>query len=202
VSRSQLHRPTRPVRLAGIFTAVARACLTAVAALIAVGVVAPALAAPASEYQVKAVFLYNFSQFVEWPPAAFAGPDSPVVIAVLGHNPFGTDLEAAVSGERVGTRPLVVRHYNDVSEVSNCQILFIDKSEAAKLTAIATALRGRNVLTVSDVDDAAKRGIVIQFVTESSRIRLRINVTAARAGGLTISSKLLRPAEIIDTGTT
>jgi hypothetical protein len=163
---------------------------------------APAAGAPASEYQVKAVFLFNFTQFVSWPPEAFPQPDAPLVIAVLGHDRFGQDLDATVSGERAGNRPLVVRRYRSVSEVKDCQILFIDRSEAAKLPEITAALRGRPILTVSDADDAANRGVIMQFITDDNRIRLRVNVSVARNGGLTISSKLLRPAQIVDAGGT
>ena len=69
---------------------------------------APALPAP-SEYQVKAVFLYNFSRFVEWPASAFAGPDAPFVVGVFGHDPFGADLDEIVRGETAAGRPLIVR---------------------------------------------------------------------------------------------
>jgi hypothetical protein len=86
--------------------------------------------------------------------------------------------------------------------VKQCQLLCSDRSEAAKLSAIAAALRGRSILTVSDADDAANRGVIIQFVNEGNHIRLRINVGVARADGLTISSKLLRPAQLIDAGGT
>jgi hypothetical protein len=154
----------------------------------------------ASENQVKAVFLFNFSQFVSWPTEAFARPESPLVIAVLGVDQFGENLDAAVRGERVGDRPLEVRRYHSVEEIKDCQILFINRSETARLPEIVAALRGRRILTVSDADDAAKLGVIIQFVTENSRIRLRINPSAARADGLTISSKLLRPAQIVESG--
>src|SRR5580704_1189802 len=79
--------------------------------------------APASEYQVKAVFLFNFSQFVSWPAGTFGRSDSPIVIAVLGRDPFGADLDAVVNGEHVGERALVVRRYQDVSEIKDCHIL-------------------------------------------------------------------------------
>jgi uncharacterized protein DUF4154 len=163
---------------------------------------AEALGAPVSESQVKAIFLFNFTQFVSWPADAFSRPEAPLVIAVLGADPFGEDLDAAVRGERAGGRPLVVRRYRTVAEVKDCQILFIDRSEAAKLPDIVAALRGRRILTVSDAEDAAKRGVIIQFVMESNRIRLRINAAVAQADGLTISSKLLRPAQIVDSGGT
>jgi hypothetical protein len=155
------------------------------------------LAAGVSEYQVKAVFLFNFSQFVSWPPAAFGRGDSPLVIAVLGHDPFGADLDAVVNGEHVGERPLMVRRYNDVSEIKDCHILFIDRSEARQLPAIVQALRGRSILTVSDIEDATRSGVMIDLIKDSDRIRLRINVAATREGGLTLSSKLLRPAQIV-----
>ena len=164
------------------------------------GLCANAAPTTVSEDQVKAVFLFNFSQFVSWPAEAFARPEAPLVIAVLGVDPFGENLDAAVRGEHVGDRPLEVRRYRSLADIKDCQILFINRSETARLPEIVAALRGRNILTVSDADDAAKLGVIIQFVTENNRIRLRINASAARADGLTISSKLLRPAQIVGTG--
>jgi len=158
------------------------------------------LAAAASEYRVKAVFLFNFSQFVSWPAAAFDTSNAPVVIAVLGRDPFDGDLDEVIHGEHVGERPLIVRRYREVSDVKDCHILFIGRSEASQLHDIVTALHGRSILTVSDIDDAARNGVMIDLVKESDHIRLRINVTAARAAGLTLSSKLLRPAQIIGPG--
>ena len=150
-----------------------------------------------TENQVQAVFLYNFSRFVEWPAQAFAAPNDPFVIGILGSDPFGARLDEAVRNEQINGHPLTVRRFHSAAEVENCQILFIDRSEIARLGQILTALDHHNTLTVSQADGAAQRGVMIQFATENSRIRLRINVEAARASGLTISSKLLRPADIV-----
>ncbi|HTC37348.1 MAG TPA: YfiR family protein [Steroidobacteraceae bacterium] len=152
-----------------------------------------------TENQVQAVFLYNFSRFVEWPPQAFAAPGDPFVIGIVGSDPFGARLDEAVHNEQINGHALTVRRYRNLSDVDNCQILFIDRSEIGRLGQILTALDHHSTLTVSQADGAAQRGVMIQFATENSRIRLRINVDAARAAGLTISSKLLRPAEIIGT---
>lgn len=156
-----------------------------------------AFASPTPEYQVKAAFLFNFSQFVSWPPQAFSSASAPIVIAVLGQDPFGADLDTIVRGERVGEHPLIVRRYHDLSEVDGCQILFIDRSEAAQLPQILQSLRGRNILTVSDIDGSAQSGVMIDLVTQSNHIRMQVNIAAARASGLTISSQLLRPAQIV-----
>jgi YfiR/HmsC-like len=152
-----------------------------------------------TETQVQAVFLYNFSRFVEWPAQAFAAPNDPFVIGILGSDPFGARLDEAVRNEEVNGHPLTVHRFRNVAEVDNCQILFVDRSETARLGEILAALDHRSTLTVSQADGAAQRGVMIQFATENNRIRLRINVASARASGLTISSKLLRPAEIVAT---
>jgi hypothetical protein len=152
-----------------------------------------------TESQVEAVFVFNFSRFVEWPPEVFAAPTDPFVIGILGTDPFGARLDEAVRGEVINGRPLIVRRFRNIADVGNCQILFIDRSETDRLQQILAALDHRSTLTVSEVDGASQRGIMIQFATENHRIRLRINVESARAAGLTISSKLLRPAEIVAT---
>jgi len=150
-----------------------------------------------SEYEVKAVFLFNFAQFVEWPAAAFADARSPFVIGVLGKDPFGPQLDTVVRGETVGHRSLVIERYRDVGELHNCNILFIARTELAQLPHILEVLKGRSVLTVTDAEYGDPAGVMIQLVNRSNRIKLRIDVGAARAGSLVISSKLLRPAEIV-----
>ncbi len=150
-----------------------------------------------TEYQVKAVFLFNFSRFVEWPPQAFSAPDEPFIIGILGDNPFGTRLDEAVRGEKIEQHPLLVRHFENIADIGNCHILYIGGSESGRLREILAALNRRTALTVADFDGAAERGVAIQFVTENNRVRLRIDPEAAHAAGLTISSKLLRPAEIV-----
>ena len=152
-----------------------------------------------TEVEVQAVFLYNFSRFVEWPAQTFSAPGDPFVIGILGSDPFGARLDEAVRNEQINGHPLTVRRFRTVAEVNNCQILFVDRSEITRLGQILAALDHRSTLTVSQADGTAQRGVMIQFATENNRIRLRINVESARASGLTISSKLLRPAEIVGT---
>jgi hypothetical protein len=168
-----------------------------VALLLLRGPTLAAQAVRASEYQVKAVFLFNFAQFVDWPVEAFADSGSPVAICVLGADPFGDFLDQTVRDERVGGRALQVRRYHSVDEINACHIVFISRSEGVPPADILAGLKRRPILTVSDMDGFAERGGIIAFVTDRQRIRLKINVLAAEAAHLTISSKLLRVAEII-----
>jgi hypothetical protein len=151
----------------------------------------------AHEYQLKAVFLFYFSQFVDWPPTAFTSPQAPLIIGILGDDPFGNLLDEAVRGERVNNRAISVRRFRSIEDVADCHILFIALSAPGQIEEALTKLKGRSILTVSDSDNFSHLGGMIRFVTENNKIRLKINLGAARAAGLTISSKLLRPAEII-----
>jgi uncharacterized protein DUF4154 len=147
------------------------------------------------EYDLKAVFLYNFTQFVEWPPEAFPNDSAPIVIGVLGTDRFGKSLEETVRNEVVRNRKLEVVHYSRVEEIKTCHILFVSQSEAKRLDQILTGLKDKNILTVGETEEFTQRGGVIGFSTEKNKIRLRINLAAAREAHLTISSKLLRVAE-------
>ena len=153
----------------------------------------------ASEYQVKAVFLFNFAQFVDWPTVPAQDPRTPLLIGILGDDPFGAFLDETVRGEHLGLRPFEVHRYRELTDIEGCNILFISRSENERVGQILAALHNRTILTVSDGEDFAKRGGMIQFVNDKNRIRLRINLEAAQAANVTISSKLLRVAEIVRT---
>jgi hypothetical protein len=173
-----------------------------VAVLLALGAAPARAQAPAAptEYQVKAVFLFNFSQFVDWPAASFADARAPLVIGVLGSDPFGATLDEIVRGETVNGRPLAVRRYESVEQIDACHILYIGRSHDKQLEPVIAALKERNVLTVGDFDGFGRRGGIIRFMTVGNKIRLRVNLAAAQNAKLTISSKLLRPAQIIAPG--
>jgi len=156
-----------------------------------------AVAQPA-EYQVKAVFLFNFTQFVSWPAESLPDPQQPFVIGVLGHDPFGRALDDAVRGEQVAGRRLVIERFRTRADLKPCQILFIDRSASADADAVLRDLEHTGTLTVTDFDVATSPDVIIRFFTENQRIRLRINVDSARTAGLTISSKLLRPSQVVD----
>ena len=151
------------------------------------------------EYPLKAVFLFNFAQFTGWPTNAFEKADSPLVIGVLGDDPFGALLDDAVRGEIVNGRKFVVERYRRVEDIQTCHILFISQSEARRLDKIVSALKAKPVLTVSEIADSASNGVCVRFMTENNKIHLRINMDSLQAARLTVSSKLLRVAELVTT---
>ena len=185
-----------------LLTPASRVTVGAVCALaLFLGKIFPANAAVSEmsrEYQIKAVLLFNLTRFVDWPSEAFATPGSPIVIGILGRDPFGARLDKAVEAEVVNGRKVVVQRYENLAAMKPCQILFISSSERARVKEVISALKGRPILTVGDFEDFVKQsGGMIRFYTnEQNKIRLRINLEAARADGLSISARLLQVAEV------
>ena len=182
--------------------------VTGLAWVVVVAALAPPLAgaratartAVAQEYDLKAAFLFNFAQFVDWPVDAFAEASSPITIGILGADPFGARLDSLVAGETVKNRRLVVRRYRSIDQIDDCQILFVAAPEAGQMSQIVKALANRSVLTVGETKDFTTRSGVVGFELSQRRVRLRINLDAATAARLTISSKLLRQAQIVASG--
>jgi hypothetical protein len=149
------------------------------------------------EYQVKAFFLYNFARYVEWSPQNFKAANDPIVICILGQNPFGSALEQATTGNAIAGRPVVVREIQNILPPCNCHILFVNSSERKHFRAIAACLKGSGVLTVGETPGFTGDGGVINFKLRDGKVRFDINVDAAGREGLHISSKLLSLAQIV-----
>jgi hypothetical protein len=143
------------------------------------------------EYDLKAAFLFNFAHFVEWPSAAFEDANTPIVIGVLGDDPFGPVLDKMVEGETIQNRRLIIKRSHQVEDLKNCQVLFISKSEKDRMDEILSQLNPAAVLTVSEVESFARRGGIINFYIADKKVRFEINPQAAKRNGLKISAQLL-----------
>lgn len=148
------------------------------------------------EYQLKAVFLFNFTQFVEWAPTSFATDQSPLIIGIVGEDPFGTYLSDVISGEKVNGHPIMIQHYSNYEDIKTCHIVFITNNENNKIEQITTSLKKYNILTVSDAPNFLVQGGMIRFFIKNNKMQFQINLDAARESNLLISSKLLRLADI------
>ncbi|MET0984896.1 MAG: YfiR family protein, partial [Steroidobacteraceae bacterium] len=132
-----------------------------------------------NEYQLKAAFLFNFLQFVDWPASAFAGPETALSICVLGPDPFGADLDTIIAGEHIGGREVQVQRFAQIDSVDGCHLLFVNLRSQPQLRRALERLKGQPTLTVGDTTPFANLGGMIEFVTQDDRIRLRVNLRAA-----------------------
>ncbi len=163
----------------------------------------PAVAqgAKPTEYQVKAAYLSNLGRFVEsWGPHSRPSADEPFAICVLGQDPFGPSLDAAIRDENIEGAPLVAKRITNTQDAQGCRVLFISSSEENRLSAVLAALGDSPVLTVADLPDFSRRGGMIQFVLDGNRVRFDISVSVATKSGLTLSSELLKVARVVRRG--
>jgi len=147
-------------------------------------------------YQIKAAYVFNFTQFIEWPASAFTQEEEPLVIGILGKDPFDSYLEQLVAGEKVIAHPILVKRFNSIAEVSS-HILFINEEDPKVLNEILASLKGRSILTISDTPGFIQQGGMIRFITVNKKIQFQINPDALKEVDLTISSKVLRLAQIV-----
>lgn len=148
------------------------------------------------EYQLKAVFIFNFSQFVEWPESALPSDVSPFVIGILGENPFNNYLEQIVSGEKINNHPIVIQRYTKTEDIKTCHILFINLADARKQEQALALLKERRILTISESNNFLQSGGMVRLFTKDNKIKFQVNVEATNAANLLVSSKLLRLADI------
>ena len=149
-----------------------------------------------SEYALKAVFLYNFCRFIEWPKSAFSSPNEPIIIGIVGDDPFGALLDEAIQGESQHGRSIRIEHYRKPEAIGHCHLLFVGRSEAIRLDAILAAVSGKSIVTVGETDAFLDRGGMIALTSERNHVRVHLNPEMLRAARLDVSSKLLRIAEI------
>jgi hypothetical protein len=148
--------------------------------------------AQADEYAAKAAFIYNVALFTSLPNA-----NGMVRLCVLGRDPFGGVL-AALDGKALGNAQLTIGHPRSRSEaLLQCHILFISASEADDLPALADSAKAAGVLTIADVEGAARKGVILELCVVERRIAFEFNGTAARGAGITLSSKVLRLARAV-----
>ena len=149
----------------------------------------------ASEYQLKAAFVYNFTKFIDWPGESVRSLT--FQICVLGQNPFGSELTQLTDGKVIEGHPVQVLIVTNYHLVRSCQVVFISASEDAHLKQILSGLRGRSVLTVGDSPGFVDAGGMIELLVEDERMRFEVNLHAANEARLKISAKLLSLAKAV-----
>jgi len=150
--------------------------------------------APPTEYQVKAVFVYNFAKFIQWPAKAFADGDGAFVVGVVGADPFGDLLANTLRDQAVGAHPMQLRRFAPGEDFTQCHVLFIGRSEQPRIKSIIEATSSVPVLTVSEGEGFPDESGIINFSVVDATVRFDINNLAALRSRLTVSSKLLKLA--------
>lgn len=156
-----------------------------------------AQAGDAAQNQVKALFLYNFANFVEWPDTAFSTKSSPLRLCLYGNVPFGGFLDA-VNGTLIGDRKLEVVRATEKEDIENgCHILYVGLDKKIELPTFFKDINYQYVLSVGERADFVNKGGIINIVRTTDQVNFDINISNALNNGLWVSSDLLSLAREI-----
>jgi len=161
------------------------------------GVLRPGAGAEAtgfSEFEIKAAWLFNFARFVEWPTNSFTNHSSPLIVGVVGKDPFGKELDKAFVGRTVRSRPFLLRRNVSEADLATCHLVYVCSSERRKLRELLEKARGAAVLTVGEGEEFLDQGGIISFVIKDNAVRFGINVRPAQQAGLKLDANLLKVA--------
>ena len=159
------------------------------------GWVSNALGELSHEYEIKIAFIYNIAKYVEWPNDSFKHKDDPLVLVILGDNPFTNHLDK-ISGKPVHNRQLLIREITDKQEIPPCHILYISNSEKNNAKKIISKLADQPILTIAAQKHFINAGGMINLIKQKNKIRFIINPQRAKNSGLSISSRLLKLANV------
>lgn len=165
--------------------------------LAVVGLCACPKAFAVTEYDLKATFLASVLQFVKWPAASFPDAGAPFELGILGTDPFGAAVEAAVRGLVISGHSVVVKRARAAGALAGCEAVFICPSEAGRLASILGAFEGSSTLTVSDISKSAQGGVMVELPLDGAKVVIEINAAEAAQARLKLSSKLLKLARKI-----
>jgi hypothetical protein len=149
------------------------------------------------ESNLKAEFLYNLTQFIDWPASAYSSPEAPFIVGVLAEEFLQSAISKTVLGLKVKGHPIVVEKYPTTKDIKNCHLLFISNTQLEEIKENLPPLPTKNVLTVSDMPDFAIYGGIIRLIKKQNRIKMQVNLPASKEADLNISSKLLQLAEVL-----
>ena len=150
---------------------------------------------PLAEHQIKALYLFNFTKYVEWPAAT--NNATPFVIGVCEAREVKDDLVEITRDKRVQGRPIVVQTIKAAQDVATCQLLFIGATDQARLVDLLKLARNSAVLTVGETEDFLAQGGIINFVRQENNMRVAISLDAAQHARLVVSAKLLAVAKLV-----
>jgi hypothetical protein len=150
-----------------------------------------------TEYEIKAGFLFNFTKFVEWPAGTYANSSAPIILGIVGENPFGNLLTEAAAGKAVNGRAVLVKQFAEGQDLRSCDILFVASTDKKHTLQILAKLKGSSVLTVGEGIGFTQSGGMIAFLVEGNRVQLEIDLQATSEARLKISAKVIAVARLV-----
>ncbi len=154
--------------------------------VIVMGIGISALQAQSQIDEAKAKFIYNFTNFFEWPKEQRSGD---FVIGVLGASDVFYELEDFTKGKKVILQSIAVEKFSSRKKVSQCHILFVGEGYTNNIPSLKKKT-GKNTLVISDDKEGISKGAALNFLLKGNRLKYEFAASNAMNQGLKFSSRI------------
>jgi hypothetical protein len=145
-------------------------------------------------HEVYSMMVFNFTKYVQWPDHTATGE---FVIGVIGNNDVYATLNTWYGGKPRGTKTYVIKKFNSAAEVTDCHVVFIDKSKSGEFEPVNTKVKGKGTLVITDKNGLGEKGSGINFKTIDNKLKFELNQKALEASNLKVSGALSSMAILI-----
>jgi hypothetical protein len=145
-------------------------------------------------HEVYSMMLFNFTKYVQWPDHTDGGE---FVIGVIGNTDVYNTLNAWYAGKPKGTKTYTIKKFNNAADVTDCQVVFLDKSKSGEFESLNNKVKGKGTLIITDKNGLGEKGSAINFKTIDNKLKFELNQKAIEASNLKVSSTLSSMAILI-----
>lgn len=145
-------------------------------------------------HEVYSMMVFNFVKYVQWPTNE---GNKEFVIGVIGNDNIYNTLSSWYSGKPKGNMTYVIKKFKSAAEMTDCQVVFIDRSKSTEFDAVNEKVKGKGTLVVTDRNGLGAKGSCINFKTVDEKLKFELNQSAIAASNLKVSSTLSSMAILI-----
>ncbi len=145
--------------------------------------------------KIKAIFIYNFTKYIEWPSEYKKGN---FIITVVGNQTLADELIKMAQKSKVGNQAFTIQHVNNINEIGKCHMLFLGSGKTALLSSAIERVKKQSTLVITESEGCAKKGAAINFVYHENKQKFELNKSNAGIHNLLVSSNLASLAIVVE----
>ena len=145
--------------------------------------------------KIKAMFVYNFTKYIEWPQSYKQGN---FIIGVLGNSPIFAELSNMANAKKAGAQSFEIKNFTSPASISKCHMLIIASDITTGFNDALSKLKDHNTLIITEKAGLTKQGSAINFVVQNNKQAFELNKANAEKYDLKVSSNLMALAIVIE----
>lgn len=144
--------------------------------------------------KLKAVFMYNFTKYIEWPKTYQSGY---FVFGIVGDSPLYEELIKMANSKKIGNQPILVKKFNSATEIEKCHLLYLTRSKSNELSDVLKKTKSGGTLVVTEQEGLVDKGAGINFVVRDNKQKFELNTKSLTGQKLKVSSNLEALAVVV-----